>query len=293
MRPIVELLRDQSDKRQGYWPSFEAVDRGAILDLVLHYITTCLVDHALSDRERDNVRMLKRLLHIEEGEFLEHRADAVQNVLGRELSRILHDSEVDEPESLHQAHLQEVFDLGYDQYLELIRPQMRSVVARLFDQSATIEDFEADRPDRAMRSESRESWEKWQRKFSTGTTADNVVSDLTPTRFSWLRYRFLMLDTVFLLEDLMPESKSDAFFQALRSDANILDTSADDRSRRIPQAVKDQVWRRDGGECTQCGSRADLEFDHIIPFAKGGASTYRNVQLLCEKCNRRKSDAIG
>ena len=135
-----------------------------------------------------------------------------------------------------------------------------------------------------MRSESREYWEQWQRKFSTGTTADNVVGDLTPSRFSWLSYRFLKLDTVFLLEDLMPESTSDVFFQALRGD---------DRSRKISQAVKDQVWRRDGGQCVECGSQEHLEFDHIIPFAKGGASTYRNIQLLCETCNRRKSDAIG
>lgn len=64
-------------------------------------------------------------------------------------------------------------------------------------------------------------------------------------------------------------------------------------SRRIYQAVKDKVWKRDEGKCTQCGSREKLEFDHIIPHSKGGSNTYRNVQLLCEKCNRSKSDKIG
>lgn len=64
-------------------------------------------------------------------------------------------------------------------------------------------------------------------------------------------------------------------------------------NRIITQRVKDMVWRRDGGRCVTCGSRENLEFDHIIPFSKGGASTYRNVQLLCQQCNRRKSDAIG
>lgn len=63
--------------------------------------------------------------------------------------------------------------------------------------------------------------------------------------------------------------------------------------RGIPSPVKDAVWRRDGGRCVQCGSQAALEFDHIIPFSKGGASTYRNVQLLCQSCNRAKAAAIG
>jgi len=65
------------------------------------------------------------------------------------------------------------------------------------------------------------------------------------------------------------------------------------RSRRIQESVKDAVWRRDGGKCVQCGSNEYLEFDHIIPFSKGGANTKRNIQLLCESCNRAKSDNIG
>ena len=64
-------------------------------------------------------------------------------------------------------------------------------------------------------------------------------------------------------------------------------------SRSISQEVKDRVWNRDKGKCTECGSNENLEFDHIIPHAKGGANTYRNIQLLCQDCNRRKSDNIG
>jgi HNH endonuclease len=60
----------------------------------------------------------------------------------------------------------------------------------------------------------------------------------------------------------------------------------------IPKEVRDDVWRRDQGRCVQCGSRERLEFDHIIPVAKGGGNTARNLQLLCETCNRTKSDSI-
>lgn len=56
--------------------------------------------------------------------------------------------------------------------------------------------------------------------------------------------------------------------------------------------VKREVWRRDYGKCVECGSQVRLEYDHIIPFSRGGSNTARNIQLLCEKCNRKKHDKI-
>jgi len=67
----------------------------------------------------------------------------------------------------------------------------------------------------------------------------------------------------------------------------------DERQRtQIPDDVKIFVWKRDGGKCVKCGSIENLEYDHIIPFSKGGSNTERNIQLLCEKCNREKHDKI-
>lgn len=63
--------------------------------------------------------------------------------------------------------------------------------------------------------------------------------------------------------------------------------------RIIPTRVKLEVWKRDGGKCTKCGSEEDLHFDHIIPWSKGGSSsTPDNIQLLCGKHNLQKHDRI-
>ena len=63
-------------------------------------------------------------------------------------------------------------------------------------------------------------------------------------------------------------------------------------SRHIPDPVKREVWARDQGQCVKCSAGDYLEFDHIIPYTKGGAPTVNNVQLLCRRCNGLKSDRI-
>lgn len=60
----------------------------------------------------------------------------------------------------------------------------------------------------------------------------------------------------------------------------------------IPEKVRHEVWRRDMGLCVDCGSRENLEFDHIIPVSKGGSNAARNIELRCESCNRSKGARI-
>lgn len=64
------------------------------------------------------------------------------------------------------------------------------------------------------------------------------------------------------------------------------------RREPIPEAVRREVFRRDGGHCVNCGSDELLQFDHVIPVALGGASTPENLQLLCAPCNREKGASL-
>ena len=64
------------------------------------------------------------------------------------------------------------------------------------------------------------------------------------------------------------------------------------KREKISDSVKLFVWQRDEGMCVKCGTKEKLEFDHIIPVVNGGSSTERNIQILCEPCNRSKNKNV-
>ena len=66
------------------------------------------------------------------------------------------------------------------------------------------------------------------------------------------------------------------------------------RTRRGPltREIRRAVWERDGGRCVECGAQFDLQYDHILSVAMGGATTIDNLQLLCQPCNLEKSDGL-
>lgn len=60
----------------------------------------------------------------------------------------------------------------------------------------------------------------------------------------------------------------------------------------VPRDLRRAVFERDGGKCVECRSGFDLQYDHILPVSRGGATTVENLQLLCADCNRFKSDSL-
>lgn len=62
---------------------------------------------------------------------------------------------------------------------------------------------------------------------------------------------------------------------------------------KVSNKMRFSIYDRDGHRCRKCGRRTgDLEIDHIIPIAKGGESTYDNLQTLCKSCNKKKGANI-
>jgi 5-methylcytosine-specific restriction endonuclease McrA len=74
---------------------------------------------------------------------------------------------------------------------------------------------------------------------------------------------------------------------------------AKSRTRHIPAAVRDEVFIRDGGQCTFCsaeGKRCEetqrLQVDHIKPFALGGSHEAANLRLLCPAHNKLMAERV-
>lgn len=78
-----------------------------------------------------------------------------------------------------------------------------------------------------------------------------------------------------------------------RAHAALAGERAGQRRQPIPRAVRLAVFERDGGRCVECGSSFEIQYDHIIPVAMGGAGTVENLQILCAPCNQSKGASLG
>ncbi len=71
------------------------------------------------------------------------------------------------------------------------------------------------------------------------------------------------------------------------------------RGRHIPSSIKREVWKRDKACCTfvgsngkQCHERSRLEYDHIIPIARGGETCASNLRLRCRAHNALEAERV-
>ena len=61
--------------------------------------------------------------------------------------------------------------------------------------------------------------------------------------------------------------------------------------RRAVKFSRENVFARDSGKCQYCGlklARPEATYDHVVPRAQGGLTTWDNVVICCVPCNRKK-----
>ena len=68
--------------------------------------------------------------------------------------------------------------------------------------------------------------------------------------------------------------------------------------KRMTTKLRKEILERDNYTCQVCGNSIYsepnllLEVDHIVPVSKGGETIAANLQTLCWKCNRNKSNKL-
>ena len=76
-------------------------------------------------------------------------------------------------------------------------------------------------------------------------------------------------------------------------------TEAKVPSRHIPDAIKREVYARDGGQCTfqddsgrRCAATSALEYDHIDGFARAPVHKAERIRLLCRAHNQHVAEKM-
>jgi len=80
-------------------------------------------------------------------------------------------------------------------------------------------------------------------------------------------------------------------FENIDSNIQMTKKSKGTQGRSIPSKVRKEVLKRSNFVCEfkGCDEIKNLEFEHIIPFAKGGLHTIENIKLYCRTHNQRSA----
>ncbi|MGI5914081.1 MAG: hypothetical protein ACOX5K_05085 [Bacteroidales bacterium] len=108
-----------------------------LLDLIIVYINFVLKDHSISFNEKTNIGQLKKYFKIKEGDFYKKKYNEIEEILHRQFERLYADNFINGDEDTHINHLQDIFDLSYDQFDEFKAKEVR----RALNEGANISDL--------------------------------------------------------------------------------------------------------------------------------------------------------
>ncbi|WP_352408134.1 HNH endonuclease [Acetoanaerobium noterae] len=117
----------------------------------------------------------------------------------------------------------------------------------------------------------------------------NMVEDVFYVLF---QDREFLLEFNLMLSNIISEIKYEDESEIMRKDGVLK------RCSYFPKWLKEGIFFRDKGRCQKCNTNltgtitmgTNYNWDHIVPLSLGGINDATNIQLLCEKCNKIKSD---
>ena len=298
--------------------SDEAAVDAARSDIVDAYRATfrrLVSDGVLDDKELAELQMFRDATGLSPTEASRVSASDALRLYRRTVSMICQDGEVTDDELAQLNRLRDVLDLD-DAAIEPMRNQVARVRELGHIRSGKLPTIPTDARLRNSEichylSRCRFQWETaTQTKHVTGTlmiTNQRLIFNSESKSFEARINRILNVTTYSNGLDLGMTSNRgqgsyfvedsellEAVLEAVIAYHNrVISEKLDSaKTRHIPEHVRLEVWQRDGGKCCRCDATDYLEFDHIIPFSKGGSNSDKNVQLLCRRCNLAKSDEI-
>lgn len=142
--------------------------------------------------------------------------------------------------------------------------------------------------DREGRCEDRPRW-LWANIFpyEPGVDVEVLLKQLEPnfiTRYAVAGKRYIQV-TNFLKHQLPHYKEIPSSLPAPKGQKN-----SGYNAMPVKDSDREAVFKRDGGQCRNCGTNNDLTIDHITPRSRGGGPDKANLQVLCRSCNSSKNN---
>jgi hypothetical protein len=93
-----------------------------LLDIIVFYAMIIVTDGIISPNESFNIKYLKRLFKIKEGDLYKLKNNELKEIIQQQLYKLYIDNTIDEHEALFKVELQELFDLSYEQMSVFVNP---------------------------------------------------------------------------------------------------------------------------------------------------------------------------
>ncbi|OUP60098.1 HNH endonuclease [Faecalitalea cylindroides] len=88
----------------------------------------------------------------------------------------------------------------------------------------------------------------------------------------------------------------DRILRSINYECTINSYFCNNQRKLMTPELRKKIKERDHYTCQMCGKympdEVGLHIDHIIPISKGGKTIPSNLQVLCSKCNGRKSNKM-